>query len=263
MARIISVVSGKGGVGKTTTVANLSSALATKFNRKVAVVDCNFSTSNLGLSFGIYYSPVTLNHVLRGESYLSEATYIHHSGVRVIPASLNIWDLYNLDTKHMKKVLKDLFKSNDFVFLDSAPGLNDEAIKSFELSDEALIVSTPHIHSLINAAKSHAVAQMYGVSTLGLVLNRVKSRDYEYNEKNIGGILDVPLLQKIPEDERVLSTSNMGVPLVLSEPNSPASVAYYRLAASLINEKYHANVLEKLNDTLRTFMKGSREKELF
>jgi septum site-determining protein MinD len=75
MTRIIGIVSGKGGVGKTTIVANLGAALASFYKKRVIIVDCNVTTSHLGLYLGMYYHPVSLNQVLRGEASMDDAIY--------------------------------------------------------------------------------------------------------------------------------------------------------------------------------------------
>lgn len=78
MTRIIGVISGKGGVGKTTVVANLGVILASEFKKDVIIVDCNISTSHLALYLGMYYCPITLNQVLKGEAKIEDAMYEYH-----------------------------------------------------------------------------------------------------------------------------------------------------------------------------------------
>jgi MinD-like ATPase involved in chromosome partitioning or flagellar assembly len=87
MTRIIGVLSGKGGVGKTTLVANLGASLASVFNKDVIVVDCNVTTSHLGLYLGMYYYPISLNKVLNGQVNIDNAIYDYSIiGMRIIPA---------------------------------------------------------------------------------------------------------------------------------------------------------------------------------
>ncbi|MFN6992432.1 MAG: AAA family ATPase, partial [Fervidobacterium sp.] len=81
MTRVIGVLSGKGGVGKTTIVANLSAALTFKFNKKVTVIDCNLTTSHLGMHFGIFHYPKTFNDFLKGSSPIADVIFPHGTGV--------------------------------------------------------------------------------------------------------------------------------------------------------------------------------------
>ena len=88
MTRIIGVVSGKGGGGKTVTTINLSAALM-GFGKNVIAIDADVKMSGLGLQLGMYYFPVTLNDVLGNRGTIHESLYIHSSGLRIIPANAN------------------------------------------------------------------------------------------------------------------------------------------------------------------------------
>jgi septum site-determining protein MinD len=152
MVRIIAVASGKGGVGKTTIAANLGLSLQ-RLGRRVVVVDCNLTTAHLGLMFGIYNYPVTLNNYLRDEARLENILYRHSSGLNIVPASLNLQDLVDIEVEDFKKSLKYTFSDYDFVILDSAPGLGREALISLQTADEILFVATPTIPSLVDILK--------------------------------------------------------------------------------------------------------------
>ena len=114
-ARKIGIISGKGGVGKTTVVANLGAVLAKKFKKDVAIVDCNLTTSHLSLSLGMYYCPITLNHVLRGETKIKNALYNHPSGMKVVPASIRLGELVGVDSSKLRNVIRKLHKETDII----------------------------------------------------------------------------------------------------------------------------------------------------
>ncbi|MEM5773340.1 MAG: AAA family ATPase, partial [Candidatus Aenigmatarchaeota archaeon] len=180
MVRIIDVCSGKGGVGKTTIAANLSLAL-TQLGKKVAVVDCNLTTSHLSLLFGAYSYPLTLNNFLRKEARFEDVVYTHPSGLRIVPASLELKDLVDVDVSNFKENLKEIFKDFDFVFLDSAPGLGKEALIPLQAADEVLFVANPFLPSLVDVVKCKQLINSFDSRpiVLGIILNRMKKKSYE------------------------------------------------------------------------------------
>ena len=92
LRRVVAVVSGKGGVGKTTVTANLGVALFSEFERSVLLIDSNLTSSHLGIHFGLIYFPFTINSILEGETRLMNAIYRHPSGVHLLPASFNVYE---------------------------------------------------------------------------------------------------------------------------------------------------------------------------
>src|SRR3989344_2115348 len=131
MGKLITITSGKGGVGKTTTAINLGAAI-NKFGKDVVVVDANLTTPNVGLHLGAPMVPVNLNHVLLGKAKISDAIYEHESGTKVIPSSLSVKELKRINHKRMKDVAKKLRRMADFVIFDSAAGLGEEAVAAIE-----------------------------------------------------------------------------------------------------------------------------------
>src|SRR3989338_8055195 len=96
MTRVITITSGKGGVGKTTSAINIGAAL-NYLGKDVIVVDANLTTPNIGLHLGAPIVPVSLNHVLSGKAKISDALYEHESGLKIIPSSLSIKELRQLN----------------------------------------------------------------------------------------------------------------------------------------------------------------------
>jgi len=101
MAKIITITSGKGGVGKTTTAINLGAAL-NSFGKDVVILDANLTTPNVGLHLGAPIVPVSLNHVLLGKADLEDAIYEHESGTKIIPSSLSVKELKRLNHRKLK-----------------------------------------------------------------------------------------------------------------------------------------------------------------
>jgi septum site-determining protein MinD len=239
MTRVIGIISGKGGVGKTTVVANLGSILAQKFKKDVIVIDCNISTSHLGLYLGLYYTPVTLNQVLTGDARIDDAIYQYHiNGLRVIPASLSFSDLKGVDIAKLKNTIKKLFGKADIILLDAAPGLGREAMATIKAADEVVFVNTPFVPSTMDIIKCHQVANEMGVKPLGVILNMVGKEKYELTNKEVEELIELPVISTIPMDKNVLRSLALKMPVVLFSPNSPSSKEFVRLAAKIAGEEY-------------------------
>jgi septum site-determining protein MinD len=239
MTRVIGIISGKGGVGKTTLVANLGSVLAQKFKKEVIIVDANVSTSHLGLYLGMYYTPVTLNQVLLGEAEIDDAIYDYHiSGLRVIPASLSLSDMKGVDISRLKGSLKKLFGKADIVLLDAAPGLGREAIATVRASDEVIFVNTPFVPSTMDIIKCHQVANEIGVKPLGVVLNMVGKEKYELTPKEVEELIELPVISNIPVDKNIPRSLALKMPVVVFSPNSSSSKEFIKLAAHVLGEEY-------------------------
>lgn len=246
-ARIISVISVKGGVGKTTTVANVGVALATIFNKSVAVVDANITAPNLGLHLGLINPAVTLHDVLKGAATMDEAIHLHESGVDVVPAALHN---ERVDPGHLKDVIGDLRDDHDIVLIDSAPGLDMELVAAIEAADEVLIVSSLDFPTISTTLKAINLTRELGVPILGVVVNRVKGEPYELAVPFVSDTLEERILAGIPEDINVANAVGSKTPIVSLKPKSPASLCYKKLAAQLIGVDYtiaeEANLLSRI-----------------
>jgi septum site-determining protein MinD len=235
MARIISVVSGKGGVGKTTIVANLGAYLS-GIGKDVLIVDGNLSGANLGLHLDLPDNyPFSLNRLLKGEIQASQAVYKHFLGFDIVPAS--IVDM-NINPRRLKHILKDLSKKRDFIIIDSAPGITHEALASIESSDEVILVTSPEMPSIVDILRSKKLAEGKRKNVLGVVVNRVNKENFEVNSKHVEDILDLPVIAEIPEHKNVREAIAMKTPVVTYYPNSKASLEMKRLAHFLLGEEF-------------------------
>jgi septum site-determining protein MinD len=247
MVRVISVCSGKGGVGKTVVASNLAVAIQ-KFYKKAAVIDFNFTTSHLSLCFGIQHHPITLNHVLRNQSKLEDAIYNHHSGLKIVPGSLKLKDIIDIDVSNLRNELKQTFSDFDVVFLDSAPGLGKEALLAMEASDEILYVANPHVPSLVDIVKCNQVVKTLKNRPIpiGIIVNRVKDRDYEIKNNEIIQFTELPVIGVIPEDEEILSGFNKRSLVTLSKKGSSSKKEFFKIAAKLVGIKYEYSFFDKI-----------------
>ncbi|MBI2545022.1 MAG: P-loop NTPase [Candidatus Aenigmarchaeota archaeon] len=239
MSRVIGIFSGKGGVGKTTLVANLGAALTGALKKNVVIFDNNIHTSHLGLHFGLYEDlPVTLREVLKRNIPLTQATYIHPStGIRIIPAPIN-GDGINLTRQQCAKMTKQVSKNYDIVLLDCAPGLGNEVLAPMSAIDDAIVISTPDVASLADAVKTIELLKRMKKNVIGVVVNRYKNQRYQLTPQEITSTTNYNIIGIIPEDDNVQSSLSKGLPVVVASPNSSASKAFKKLAASLVNEQY-------------------------
>jgi len=219
-------------------VVNLGTALANYFKRDVTVVDCNITTSHLALHLGMYYSPVTLNKVLRDESPIQEAIYEHFSGLKVIPAALSVRELEGLDMIKLKEKLNELTNLSEIVLLDSAPGLGREAISTLRSGDEVLYITTPYVPSLMDIIRTQEVVSELGIKSIGIVLNMVRNEKHELTNSEIEHLTGLPVIAKIPFDKNIPRSVAVKTPIVLLNPRSKASREFLKLAAFLIGETY-------------------------
>ncbi|MDY6776742.1 MAG: cell division ATPase MinD [Candidatus Nanohaloarchaea archaeon] len=237
MTRLICVSSGKGGVGKTTVTSNLGAAL-TEFGMDTVVMDTNLTNPNLGFHLGIPLYPNTLHDVLRDEAHITEATYIHNSGLRVVPAGLSVDDLKNTDPEDLGDVLLDTVGEPEYVLLDSAAGLGQESINSIEASDELLIVTNPNLPAVTDALKTAKIAEEAGTHVLGVVLNKVKGHDSELDVDEVEDMTGYPVVAEIPEHEIVDESIANKSPVVHYEPDHHVSERFRKLAADLAGVEY-------------------------
>ena len=237
MTRVIVVSSGKGGVGKTTLVANLASALA-EFNHSVIAVDCNMTTSNLGIHLGIPVYPKTLQDVLDGKARVKDAMYFHPNGFRVMPADVSLSKNIVPRSHELIDLFYKLVGETDFVLIDSAAGLGHEALASLDAADEVLIVTNPELPALTDALKLKKMAHKFSTYNLGVVVNRVKGEHNEHTIADIEAFLDSPILGVVPEDRSVRDAIAMKEPVVASHPRSKAALQMKAIAAKLIGEEF-------------------------
>ncbi len=165
MVRVIVVSSGKGGVGKTTAVSNLAAALA-GFGKKVVVIDANLTTSNLGLHFGVPLNRPTLQDVLKRKARLEQAIWTHPAGFKVIPADISVSKVMSAKPNQLLSVLNRILSDADFVLIDSAAGLCQEALAALKAADEVLVVTNPELPALTDALKLIKFAEEYGTCLL-------------------------------------------------------------------------------------------------
>ncbi|XHX81120.1 MAG: septum site-determining protein MinD [Stenomitos frigidus ULC029] len=268
MSRIIVVTSGKGGVGKTTTTANLSMTLARR-GRKVAVVDADFGLRNLDLLLGLENRVVyTAVDVIAGQCRLEQALVKdkRQPNLVLLPAAQNrTKDAVNPD--QMKQLVMALAQNYQYVFVDCPAGIEMGFQNAIAAAREAVIVTTPEIAAVRDADRVVGLLEANNIKKIQLVVNRIRPAMVQANDmmsvEDVQEILAIPLIGVVPDDERVIVSTNKGEPLVLSETPSLAGTAFDNIARRLEGEKVEFLDLSVNNDGFFTKIRKALNKKLF
>ncbi|MFA5405755.1 MAG: cell division ATPase MinD [Candidatus Nanoarchaeia archaeon] len=237
MTKVVCIASGKGGVGKTTSVVNLGSALS-KFGYDTIIVDGNIGTPDLGMHLGMSNNGTSFHDVLKGDKSIYESVYIHPNGSKVIPSSINMWGVLNLSKDRIKKEINRLNGLCDIVLIDCAPGINDESTACIKACDEVIIITNPDVPSVTDALKTISLANQNGKQVVGAIINKSAGKNYEMSTTNIQEFLGVPVISVVPDDNNVRRSLNEMKAVVDSYPYSKASIGFKKAAAIIVGQEY-------------------------
>ncbi len=241
MGKVIVVTSGKGGVGKTTSTANLGTALAL-LGKTVAVVDADVGLRNLDIVMGLESRIVyTSMDVIEKQCELSKALVKDRrvDGLMLLAASQkNNKD--DMQPAQMKAICDKLRSTHDFVLVDSPAGIERGFNNASAGADEAIVVTTPDVSAIRDADRIIGLLQHARIEPINLVLNRFSpelvGNGSMMDQADVLDILNIDLLGIVPEDSGVITSTNRGIPLVY-EDASPGSQAYMRIARRLTGQR--------------------------
>jgi septum site-determining protein MinD len=237
---VVTVTSGKGGVGKTTTTANLGVALALR-GRRVALIDGDIGLRNLDVVMGLENRVVyNIMHVVRG-TVTAERSLIKDK--RVPGLSLLAADQHSekedLSQEDMIELCAALAATHDYVIIDSPAGIEAGFRNALAPADIALLVTTPDISAVRDADRVIGLVEAAGKPPPRLILNRLRADRVAQGDMmasdDVLDILRVELLGVVPEDDGVLSATNRGEPVAMDD-RSVSGQAYRNMAARLEGE---------------------------
>lgn len=219
------IAGGKGGVGKTTTVANLATALSAA-GYEVVGVDVDLGMANLGPVVGVEPDDAeTIHDVLSGETGISAATYETDRGFSVIPGTQGLDKYAEADPSRLKYAVGPLKEEYDVVLLDTSAGLSHEVMVPLGLADKTVLVTTPDVVAIRDAAKTGELTTRVGGTVEGVMVNR--AREDEETQQLIDELGD-EVLASIPEDSAITMKH------VVARTGSPAAKAFSDLAATIV-----------------------------
>jgi septum site-determining protein MinD len=239
-ATIITVTSGKGGVGKTTATANLGAALAMQGKRVVAI-DADIGLRNLDVVMGLENRIVyDLVHVVEGACRLRQAMIKDKrlEGLFLIPAAQSR-DKNAVSAQDMIDVCERLRPDFDFVLIDSPAGIEQGFKNAVAPADQVIIITTPEVSAVRDADRVIGLVEAEEKAPARLVLNRLRpdlvQRGDMLDTADVVDLLAIDLLGIVPNDDSIIVFTNRGVPAVL-ENNSRAGQAFRNIAGRLLGQ---------------------------
>ena len=240
MGEAIVVTSGKGGVGKTTTSANIGTALAS-MGKKVVVVDGDTGLRNLDVLMGLENRIVfTLMDVIEEKCRLKQALIKdkRFPNLFLLPTA-QTRDKNDINIEQMKKLIEDLKGEFDYIIIDCPAGIEQGFENAVVAADRALIVVNPEVTSVRDADRVIGKLDSKGVDDHQLIINRV---NYEMTKNgdmlDINDILDslaIKLIGAVPDDRSITISTNKGEPIVLDQ-KSAAGQAFRNIARRITGE---------------------------
>jgi septum site-determining protein MinD len=250
MSQVIVVTSGKGGVGKTTTSANLGTGLA-KLNKKVVLVDTDIGLRNLDVVLGLENRIVYhLVDVIEGNCKIKQALIKDkkNPNLYLLP-SAQTRDKSAVSPAQMKQLTEILREEFDFVILDCPAGIEQGFMNAIAGADRAIIVTTPEVSAIRDADRIIGLLEANEIHDISLIVNRIRmdmvKRGDMMSMDDVVDILSIDLLGVVPDDEQVVISTNQGEPLCGGD--SLAGIAYMNICKRLVGEEVPIMNLEQKN----------------
>ncbi|MGB7999585.1 MAG: septum site-determining protein MinD, partial [Anaerobacillus sp.] len=237
----IVITSGKGGVGKTTTTANIGTALALS-GKKVCLVDTDIGLRNLDVVMGLENRIIyDLVDVAEERCRLHQALIKdkRFEALYMLPAA-QTKDKSAVQPEQMKKIIDELKQDYDYVLIDCPAGIEQGFKNAIAGADKSVVVTTPETSAVRDADRIIGLLEKEeNIEAPKLVVNRIRNHMMESGEMldvdEIVSILAIDLLGIVGDDDSVITASNKGEPIAL-DPSSKASIAYRNIARRILGE---------------------------
>ena len=240
MGEVIVITSGKGGVGKTTTTANLGAGLAIQ-GKKVVLIDTDIGLRNLDVVMGLENRIVyDLVDVIEGSCRLKQALIKdkRYDGLHLLPAA-QTRDKSAVTPQQMVKLCDELRKEFDYIIVDCPAGIEQGFKNAIAGADRALVITTPEVSAVRDADRIIGLLEAHEIKNPRLIVNRVRNdmvkRGDMMSIDDIIDILAIDLIGVVPDDENIIISTNKGEPAV-TDNKSMAGQAYRNITKRIMGE---------------------------
>lgn len=264
MSEVIVITSGKGGVGKTTTSANLGTGLALA-GKKVAMIDADIGLRNLDVIMGLENRIVyDLIDVVEGNCRLKQALIKdkRYDNLFLLPAA-QTRDKDAVSPEQMQKLCDNLREEFDYIILDCPAGIEQGFKNAIAGADRAIVVTTPEVSAVRDADRIIGLLEANELRNPMLILNRIRVDMVKKGDMmamdDVTEILAIDILGVVPDDESIVVSANKGEPAV-TDHNSKAGQAYRNISQRIIGNQVplmDLNASEKLIDKVKKFFNFS------
>lgn len=239
MGEVIVITSGKGGVGKTTTTANVGTGLA-KLDKKVVLIDTDIGLRNLDVVMGLENRIVyNLVDVIEGNCRIKQALIKdkRYPNLYLLP-SAQTRDKTSVSPEQMGKLSDELKKEFDYILMDCPAGIEQGFKNAIAGADRALVITTPEVSAVRDADRIIGLLEANEIKNTHLVVNRLRNdmvkRGDMMSSDDVVEILAIDLIGVVPDDESIVVSTNQGEPLAGND--SLAGQAYMNICRRIIGE---------------------------
>ncbi len=231
MGETIVFTSGKGGVGKTTTIANIGAGLS-QLDKKVVMLDTDMGLRNLdvvmGLEDQINYNLLDLleNRCRLNQALIRDKRF---PNLYMIPASLKVLPLEKYKTA-FENLIKHLKTEFDYCLIDCPAGIDQGFRFSTAVADRAILLTTPHISAVKDASRVLQLLNGTKIQNVGLIINeydeKLVRKKFILSKEDIAELFDIPILGTIPHDNKIFISQNKGIPVITMRSKATRQFMY-------------------------------------
>ncbi|GIO39876.1 septum site-determining protein MinD [Paenibacillus antibioticophila] len=259
MGEAIVVTSGKGGVGKTTTSANIGTALAL-LGKKVCLVDTDIGLRNLDVVMGLENRIIyDLIDVAEGRCRLQQALVKdkRFDELYMLPAA-QTKDKNAISPEQVKDIILELKKEHEYIIIDCPAGIEQGFKNAIAGADQAIVVTTPEHAAVRDADRIIGLLESSHVHSPKLIVNRIRTNMVKSGDmldiEDILQVLNIDLIGIVPDDEHVIKAANSGEPTVMN-PESRAAIAYRNIARRILGDTVPLMLLDQKPGMFKRFKK--------